>query len=96
MRIDEINEETFVYNYTLIEGEALVGKFEKISHEAMFEPSLDGGTISKMTSKYYTLDDVAITEEEIRAGKEKAIGMHKAVEGYLQNPDAYALTLYFI
>ncbi|CAK9138935.1 unnamed protein product [Ilex paraguariensis] len=90
-RIDEINEETFVYHYTLIEGEDLLGKLEKVSHETKFEPSPDGGSISKITSKYYTLDDAAITEDEIKASKEKAMGMYKAVEGYLlQNPDAYA------
>ena len=43
-----------------------------------------------MTSNYYVLDDAAVTEEEIKAGKEKAIEIYKAVEAYLlQNPDAY-------
>jgi hypothetical protein len=31
-----------------------------------------------------------LTEEEVKEGKEKALGMYKAVEAYLlQNPEAY-------
>uniref|UniRef100_A0A5B7CCJ2 Putative major allergen Pru ar 1-like n=1 Tax=Davidia involucrata TaxID=16924 RepID=A0A5B7CCJ2_DAVIN len=90
-QIDELNEETCMFNYTLIEGDALKGNLEKISYEVKFVASPDGGTISKMTSKYYTVGDVVISEEEIKAGKEKAMGMYKVVENYLiQNPDAYA------
>ncbi|KAA8548705.1 hypothetical protein F0562_000389 [Nyssa sinensis] len=89
-RIDELNEKTYTYTYTLIEGEALMDKFEKISFEVKLEASPNGGTISKMTSKYYTKDDFVLTEEEIKAGKEKVLGMYKVVEAYLlQNPDAY-------
>lgn len=89
-RIDEINEENFIYNYTLVEGDALAGKLEKISYEAKFETSPEGGTIAKMVSNYYTLEGVAISEEEIKAGKGKAIGIYKAVEAYLnENPNTY-------
>jgi hypothetical protein len=49
------------------------------------------GAKNKMTTKYHTKDDVVIKEEEIKAGKEKVLGMYEVVEGYLlQNPDAYA------
>ncbi|KAK4345876.1 hypothetical protein RND71_036052 [Anisodus tanguticus] len=90
-RIDEINEEKFVYKYTLIEGDALVDKLEKIIYEVKFEQSPDGGSISKVTSTYYKEGDFKLKEEEIKAGKEKVSGMYKAVEAYLiQNPDAYA------
>ncbi|XP_059630414.1 major strawberry allergen Fra a 1.07-like [Cornus florida] len=90
-RIDELNEETFTYNYTLIEGDASMDKqIESISYEVKLELSPNGGTVSKMTSKYYTKGDVELSEESIKAGKEKATGMYKVVEAYLlQNPDAY-------
>ncbi|KAA8548707.1 hypothetical protein F0562_000391 [Nyssa sinensis] len=89
-QIDELNEETYTYKYTLIEGDALMDKFEKISFEVKLEASPDGGTISKMTTKFYTKGDFVLTEEEIKAGMEKALGMYKVVDAYLlQNPDVY-------
>lgn len=90
-KIDELNEETYTYNYTLVEGDALTDKLEKIAYEVKFEACPNGGTISKVTSKYYTVGDFVVQEEDVKAGKEKATGMYKAVEAYLvQNPDAYA------
>ncbi|KAJ8527089.1 hypothetical protein K7X08_029566 [Anisodus acutangulus] len=87
-RIDELNEKTFTYKYTLIEGEALIDKLEKITCEVKFEQSADGGSISKVTSEYHTEGDFKLNEEEIKAGKEKVLAMYKAVEAYLlQNPD---------
>ncbi|KAG4949140.1 hypothetical protein AAZX31_15G139600 [Glycine max] len=90
-RIDEIDEETLTYNYTLIEGEALKDKFASIAHEIKFEAAPDGGSISKVTSKYYLKGDVEINEEDIKASKEIVLGIYKVVEAYLlQNPDVYA------
>ncbi|THG03855.1 hypothetical protein TEA_000569 [Camellia sinensis var. sinensis] len=90
-RVDEVNKEAFKYRYTLIEGDLLMGKFEKICYEMELVPTLDGGSISKSTSKYYPLGDLVLNEEEIKAGMDKAGGMFKVVEDYLiQNPDAYA------
>lgn len=90
-RVDELNEKTLTYSYTLVEGDSLVDKLEKITYEVTFEPSADGGSISKVTSKYYTVGDFTLKEEEVKAGKERVLGMYKAVEAFLiQNPDAYA------
>ncbi|XP_062150332.1 major allergen Pru ar 1-like [Alnus glutinosa] len=90
-RIDELNEETYSYKYTVIEGDALADKLELIVHEVQFEATTEGGSKNKMTTKYHTKGDIVIKEEEIKAGKEKVLGMYKVVEGYLlQNPDAYA------
>ena len=89
-QIDELSEEKLTYNYTLIEGDALVDKLEKITYEVKFEQSPDGGSFSKVTRKYYTKGDFKLNEEEIKAGKEKVLAMYKAVEAYLlQNPNAY-------
>ncbi|KAL2463751.1 Major allergen Pru ar 1 [Forsythia ovata] len=89
-RIDELNKETYTYSYTLIEGDALVDKLEKITYDVKLEQSPDGGSISKVTSKYYTMGDFMLKEEEIKAGKEKVMAIYKVVEAYLlQNPNAY-------
>ena len=90
-RIDELNEENYSYKYTYIEGDALADKLESIAYEAQFEPTPEGGSKNKMTSKYYTKADVVLSEEEIKAGKDNALEIYKIVEAYLlQNPDVYA------
>ncbi|KAK1591184.1 hypothetical protein Q3G72_003598 [Acer saccharum] len=90
-RIDELDAENFSYKYSLIEGDGVMDKIEKITYEVKFETTPDGGSKNKMTSTYYTKGDFALTEQEIKEGKEKSLGMYKVVEGYLlQNPDAYA------
>ncbi|KAL8124195.1 hypothetical protein AgCh_011999 [Apium graveolens] len=72
------------------EGDALVNNLEKITYEVKFESSPSGGTISKVTSKYYTKGDFMLKEEDIEAGNEKVLLMYKVVEAYLlQNPNAY-------
>lgn len=66
-------------------------KFESIAYEVKFEPTPDGRSKNKMTSTYYTKGDFELKEEDIKAGKERALGMYKVVEAYLlQNPDTYA------
>ncbi|KAG5011778.1 hypothetical protein JHK82_023968 [Glycine max] len=57
-RINEIDEDTFTYNYSLIEGQALKDKFASIAHEIKFEAAPDGGSVSKVTNKYYLKGDV--------------------------------------
>lgn len=89
-RVDELDKEKLTYSYTIIEGDALMGTLEKISNELKFEVGTDSGCVCKSTSKYYTKEGVEIKEEQIKAGKEKAMGMFKAIEAYLlANPDTY-------
>ncbi|XP_030470346.1 major strawberry allergen Fra a 1.07-like [Syzygium oleosum] len=87
-RVDELNEKTFTYKYTMID---LKEKFEAIVYEVKFEPTPEGGSKNKMTSMYYAKGEVELKEEDVKAGKERALGMYKVAEAYLlQNPDAYA------
>lgn len=89
-RIDTIDEENLTYSYTVIEGGDLLDKIESVSYEIKFEPTPDGGCKGKNVSKYYPKPGVQINEEEIKAGKEKAMAVYKAVEAYLvANPNAY-------
>ncbi|XP_034684872.1 major allergen Pru ar 1-like [Vitis riparia] len=89
-RVDGIDKENFTYSYSVIEGDALMGTLESISYEVKLVASPNGGTMCKSTSKYHTKGDFEITENQIKAGKEKAKGLFKAVEAYLlANPDAY-------
>ncbi|KAK9288044.1 hypothetical protein L1049_016489 [Liquidambar formosana] len=90
-RIDALDKEKMTYSYSLIEGDDLMDKIESISYEIKFEASHAGGCIVKNVSKYHPKPGVVINEEEVKASKEKAMGVYKAVEAYLlANPDAYA------
>ncbi|GMN24780.1 hypothetical protein TIFTF001_049168 [Ficus carica] len=89
-RVDLIDRDNLTYGHSLIEGDVLLGKIEKISHVSKVVPTPDGGSIIKATSTHYTIGDAVVDEEHVKEGKEKAFGLFKLVEGYLQaNPDAY-------
>lgn len=80
-----------IYVYTLVDGGEFMDKIESITYEMKIESSPDGGSKGKNISKYLPKPGVQIQEEQIKDGKEKAAGVFKAVEAYLQaNPDAYA------
>ena len=87
-RIDAIDKENFTYRYTIIEGDVLTNTFESISYHVKIVASPDGGSICKTRSIYTTKGDAHISEDEIKAGKEKASQIIKAIEAYLlANPD---------
>ncbi|MBA0827823.1 hypothetical protein Goarm_012569, partial [Gossypium armourianum] len=87
-KVEAVDKDKFVYIYSVIEGDALMDKLEKITYETQLETSPDGGSVCKTTSKYYTIGEFELKEEGIKAGKEKALGMFKAIEAYLlANPN---------
>ncbi|KAL8026479.1 hypothetical protein ABFX02_14G029900 [Erythranthe guttata] len=89
-RIDAVDTENYVCKYTLVEGDVLGDKLEKICYEIKFEESEEGCNI-KVTSEYHTKGDFVINDEEIKAGKEQALGLYKACEDYLiANPHVCA------
>ncbi|GMJ02100.1 hypothetical protein HRI_003879300 [Hibiscus trionum] len=90
-KVEAPDKENFEYIYSVIEGDPLMNKLEKITYEIKLEASPAGGSICKTTSKYYTIGDVELKEEAIKEGKEKASGiLFKAIEAYLlANSDAY-------
>ncbi|XP_008235136.1 PREDICTED: major allergen Pru ar 1-like [Prunus mume] len=89
-RIDILDVENLVCKYTLIEGDVLEDKIKSITYEVRFEASPNGGCTCKMMSEYQAAGDFEINEEEIRGGKERAMGMYKVVEAYLfESPGAY-------
>ncbi|XP_059458042.1 major strawberry allergen Fra a 1.05-like [Corylus avellana] len=89
-KVEEIDQANFSYRYSVIEGDALSDKLEKINYEIKIVASPDGGSILKSISKYHTIGDHELKDEQIKAGKEKASGLFKAVEGYLlAHPNEY-------
>ncbi|GMY16986.1 major strawberry allergen Fra a 1.04-like [Fagus crenata] len=89
-KIDALEAENCVCKYTLIEGDVLGDKLESIFYEVKFE-SAGGGSVCKMISHYHTKGDFELKEEDIKEGKDKAMGLYKVVEEYLlANPNVYA------
>ncbi|GFZ13950.1 hypothetical protein Acr_24g0001400 [Actinidia rufa] len=73
--------------YSIIESGAL-DVFESISYHIKIVATPDGGCICKNRSIYTPKCDAQVSEEEIKAGKERASGIFKKVEAYLlANPD---------
>ncbi|KAF5455312.1 hypothetical protein F2P56_024905, partial [Juglans regia] len=93
-KIDDLDADNLVCKYTLIEGDVLGDKLESISYEVKMEASGSGsgsGSVCKMTSHYHTKGEFVINEEDIKDGKDKALGLYKVVEEYLlANPNVYA------
>ncbi|XP_050215809.1 major strawberry allergen Fra a 1.06-like [Mercurialis annua] len=90
-RTEAVDKENFRYVYSIIEGDVLTNNIEKICNEVSLTVALDGGTICKRSSRYFTADDVDVKEEEIKAHNEKTDGILgailKAFEHYLlENP----------
>ncbi|XP_030463073.1 major allergen Pru ar 1-like [Syzygium oleosum] len=90
-KIDTLDCDNLVCKYTLIEGDVIFDKIEFVVYEVKFEASSNGGCVCKMSSEYHAKAGVELKEEDIKQGKEKAMGLYKVVEEYLSaNPDAYA------
>ncbi|XP_038700335.1 major allergen Pru ar 1-like [Tripterygium wilfordii] len=87
-RVDSIDKEKFIYNYTVIEGGALDDTLEKITYENKIVPSLDGGSVWKTTCKFYPKGDKQVDEEKCKNAMERASGILKAIAAYLMaNPN---------
>ncbi|KEH37164.1 disease-resistance response protein [Medicago truncatula] len=87
-KVDLVDDVNFAYNYSIVGGGGLPDTVEKISFESKLSAGPDGGSIAKLTVKYFTKGDAAPSEEEIKGGKARGDGLFKALEGYvLANPD---------
>ncbi|KAK6930228.1 Bet v I/Major latex protein [Dillenia turbinata] len=90
-KINALDQENLSYSYSFVGADAFMDKIESISYEVKFEAAADGASLCKSVTKYYPKAGVEITEEAIKPGKEKTMGMFKVVEAYLlANPEAYA------
>ncbi|KAE8685765.1 Major pollen allergen Cor a 1 isoforms 5, 6, 11 and 16 [Hibiscus syriacus] len=84
--LDKQNRST---SYSAFEGDALGEKIEKTTEENKFDPAPNGGTIIKITTKFHSVGDAVITEEEMKKVMESRAQVYRAVEQYLvANPDA--------
>ena len=86
-KVDALDKDNFVYNYTVVESDAFPDYFEKISYETK-SVATPNGAVVKVTVKVFTKGDAQLKEEDGKKGKEKSEGLFKAIEAYLlANPN---------
>ncbi|XP_024024064.1 major allergen Pru av 1-like [Morus notabilis] len=89
-KLDAIDHDNYSYSHSIIEGDVLSADIEKISHETKFVAAPGGGSVIKVTTTFHTVGSAPVDEAKAKEGKEKAAGLFKLVEGYLEaNPSAY-------
>ncbi|KAK8623908.1 hypothetical protein V6N13_065268 [Hibiscus sabdariffa] len=88
-QVHELDIENRSYSVSVIEGDVLGDKLEKISDMNKFNPAPNGGTIIKVTTKFHTVGDIEFTEDEMKEVIQNRARVYKAVEDYIvANPDA--------
>ncbi|XP_030454857.1 major allergen Pru ar 1-like [Syzygium oleosum] len=88
-RIDEMDAVNFRCKYTLIEGDILSDGLKSVVYEIEFVDDGNGGSICRMSSDYCLDRDIELRDEDIEAGKDRAMELYRAVEAYLlANPTA--------
>ncbi|XP_030463078.1 major strawberry allergen Fra a 1-3-like [Syzygium oleosum] len=89
-KIDALDVENFYCKYTLIESDIKFDKIDYIVYEVKLT-SADGGCVCKMTSDYHVQEGAELKEDDIKQGKDRAMGLFKTVEEYLlANPGVCA------
>ncbi|KAF8024279.1 hypothetical protein BT93_F1467 [Corymbia citriodora subsp. variegata] len=81
-KIDALDVENFYCKYTLIESDIKFDKIKFIVYEVKFA-SIDGGCVCKMTSEYHVEEGSELKEDDVKQGKDRAMGLFKTVEEYL-------------
>lgn len=90
-RIDAVDTQNMMCKYTLVECDMLFDRLESVVYEVMFEAAGNGGSICRMSSEYHTKPAVELKEDDIKQGKDRALGLFKVIEEYLEaNPMVYA------
>ncbi|XP_028772122.1 class-10 pathogenesis-related protein 1-like [Neltuma alba] len=86
-KVEAVDKDNLVYNYTLVESDTFPETLEKIAVETKLAVAPNGGSVVKVTVNYVTKGDAKPSEEELKIGKQKGDGLFKAVEAYvLANP----------
>jgi len=66
----------------LIESDIKFDKIKFIVYEVKFASANDG-CVCKMTSEYHVEEGAELKEDDIKQGKDRAMGLFKTVEEYL-------------
>ena len=82
-KVEAVDEASYGYSYSIVEASDFPESVEKISVDTKLVEGPNGGTVAKISVKYYTKGDAQPTEEELKTGKAKGDSLFKAIEAYL-------------
>ncbi|XP_030474610.2 major strawberry allergen Fra a 1-3-like [Syzygium oleosum] len=89
-KIDALDAGSFYCKYTMMESDIKFDKIDCVVEEVKFVAA-GSGCVCKITSEYHVKEGCELKEEDIKKGKDRAMGLFKAVEEYLMaNPDVCA------
>ncbi|CAI8590178.1 unnamed protein product [Vicia faba] len=87
-KVELVDVANFAYNHSIVGGAGLPDTVEKISFEAKLSAGPNGGSVGKLSVKYFTKGDDAPSEEQLKKDKAKGDGLFKALEDYcIAHPD---------
>ncbi|MED6124482.1 Pathoproteinsis- protein 10 [Stylosanthes scabra] len=87
-RVDEIDAEKFVYNFSIIGGTGLAETLEKVQFKSQLVEAPNGGSLRKVHVQFFTKGDANMSEDDLKAAQAKVEGLVKVVEAFLlANPD---------
>ncbi|XP_010551083.1 PREDICTED: major pollen allergen Car b 1-like [Tarenaya hassleriana] len=85
-RVESLDVENLEYKYSVVEGDPLNDKCEKITTELKFLQGTDGGSVIKIKTDFYSISSSGaadLNDEEMEEAREKGLAGFKAVEAYL-------------
>ncbi|WOH07318.1 hypothetical protein DCAR_0726748 [Daucus carota subsp. sativus] len=83
LRTDALDKEACTVEYSIIDGDVLLGLIDKVETHLVVVPNAGGGSTTKTTTIFHTKGDVVVPEENIKYSEEQNISVFKAVEAYL-------------
>ena len=83
LRTDGLDKKGFTIDYSVIDGDVLMGFIDKIENHLSVVPTADGGSTTKTTAIFHTKGDAVVPEENIKYAEEQNTLLFKAVEAYL-------------
>ena len=84
LRTDALDKEACTVEYSIIDGDVLLGLIDKVETHLVVVPDADGGSTTKTTTIFHTKGDVVVVpEENIKYSEEQNISVFKAIEAYL-------------
>ncbi|KAF5791565.1 putative Bet v I/Major latex protein [Helianthus annuus] len=89
-KVDAVDPSNYSYDYSVIEGDSLIGILDSINHHVKIVPSSNGGSVYTQTVIYNCKGAEKPSEEFLKKEKEVYENSYKAIEAYAAaHPEVY-------